>query len=523
MSGNEYNAPYYPVPNNGNSYPVQYSPPRPNPVPVQPRSANTNTANIPVSNTELFATPNHQTQLPMSSAPSTTPYQYDDATVIGYGGATDSPKPLAGEPYHNTNPKIYTDPYNTSKVDLTHDFTPDVQNADGRHDDPNRWSFDSGYARPPGLKRFTVAWFKWHWNRQVCGRRMPRLLYILTGLLLMIGWLTITLSFTNTLKYNEAKNSGAYAINSNVPPAPGNESKTFIFMSGQLNRFDSSTRTLNIDWTMFGATGPLEDKNLRATEISIDRWGRRPYALFRDTVARPDRDTNITSYQPFRVINPNMKPTGFLGLTEYDTITTDIGLGQKSTSAWKMPEFGYPFDVFQGTITWVAANNATITRTGRAGSGVFALRGSILTDSLLNVKVHSNVTASCYIRRSGGCELIIQLQVERTGLVKFCVLAVFLVNWIVTIAIFLVTGEALLLNRTNILSGTDILAICFSALFALPSVRSLLPGVPGYGCLLDMIGILPNVIIVALCTTFFANSRLRMRVHQQREREVKAE
>jgi len=56
---------------------------------------------------------------------------------------------------------------------------------------------------------------------------------------------------------------------------------------------------------------------------------------------------------------------------------------------------------------------------------------------------------------------------------------------IVTIAIFLITGEALLLNRSNILEGTDILAICFTALFALPSVRSLLPNVPdSYGCLL---------------------------------------
>jgi hypothetical protein len=33
---------------------------------------------------------------------------------------------------------------------------------------------------------------------------------------------------------------------------------------------------------------------------------------------------------------------------------------------------------------------------------------------------------------------------------------------VVTIAIFLVTGEALLLNRKDILEGTDILAVCFT-------------------------------------------------------------
>ncbi|CAG7850932.1 SubName: Full=Uncharacterized protein {ECO:0000313/EMBL:CCA74578.1} [Serendipita indica DSM 11827] len=507
MSGNGYGAPYQSVPDNDSAYPL-YPPTRPYPIPVQPRPAGTNSTATP--SVTLY----NQTQIPIM-----TP-RYDDTAVIGEGGASHT---LASTPLPNANATIYTDPYNPNKSDLAHDFTPAAQHAHGQHDDLNRWSFNSAYERPPGLRRFSGAWFKWHWNLQVSRRRLPRLMYILTGLLLMVGWLSITMSFINTLKHHEAKNSAASAINANAPPAPGHENQTFVFMSGQLNRFDPSLRTLNIDWTMFGAKGPLGDGNLRAREIPIDQWGRQVFALFRDTVARPDRGTNITDYQPFRVINPNIKPAGFLGVTEYDTINTDIGLGQESTSPWKIPEFGYPFDVFQGTITWVVASNATITRTGRPGSGVFGMRGAILTDSLLNLRVRSNVTATCFIRKYGGCELIIQLQVERTGLVKFCVLAVFLVNWIVTIAIFLVTGEALLLNRTNILSGTDILAICFSALFALPSVRSLLPGVPGYGCLLDMLGILPNVIIVALCTTFFANSRLRMRVHQQREREVKAE
>lgn len=516
MSGNGYNAPYYSVPNNDNSYPLQYPPPRPGPVPVQPRSANPNVASVPGSNTTPSATPNHQTQFSVSSASNTTHYRYDEATVIGSGGATDSPKPWPGALHPDASANVYEDPYGTSKTEAAHDFTPNVQNAHGRYNDPNRWSFDSAYARPPGLRRFTGPWFKWHWNLQVSRRRMPRLLYIMTGVLLMAGWLAVTLSFANNLKSNEAKNSAGSSINSNAPPAPGDKNETFIFLSGQLNRFDTSLRSINIDWSMFGAEGPLVYDDLRSTEIPIDSWGRQVFALFRDTVARADRGTNITDFQPFRVINPNIKPVGFLGMTEFDTINTDVGLGQKSSSPWMIPEFGYPFDVFQGTITWVVASNATITSTGRPGSGVFGMRGAILTDSLLNIKVRSNVTATCYIPTDPGCELIIQIWVERTGLVKFCVFAVFLVNWIVTIAIFLVTGEALLLNRTNILSGTDILAICFSALFALPSVRSLLPGVPGYGCLLDMVGILPNVIIVALCTTFFANSRLRMRAHQQR-------
>ena len=50
------------------------------------------------------------------------------------------------------------------------------------------------------------------------------------------------------------------------------------------------------------------------------------------------------------------------------------------------------------------------------------------TDGRRNLKVRSNITATCYIQTDPGCELIMELWVERTGLVKFCVFAVFLVN-----------------------------------------------------------------------------------------------
>ena len=216
------------MPNN-ESYPLQYPPSRPNPVPVQPRSANPHAASVPVSTTSTpSATPNYQTQFHTSSASSSATFHYDDPPVIGAGGTTDSPKPWPGKLPTDSNPNLYTDPYNTGKTDPSHDFTPNVQHTQlhGRHDDPNRWSFDSAYARPPGLKRFTGAWFKWQWRLQVSRRRMPRLLYILSGVLLMAGWLSITLSFTNNLKSNEAKNSAGDAING--PQAPGSPNDTFV-------------------------------------------------------------------------------------------------------------------------------------------------------------------------------------------------------------------------------------------------------------------------------------------------------
>ncbi|CAG7855033.1 SubName: Full=Uncharacterized protein {ECO:0000313/EMBL:CCA74385.1} [Serendipita indica DSM 11827] len=67
------------------------------------------------------------------------------------------------------------------------------------------------------------------------------------------------------------------------------------------------------------------------------------------------------------------------------------------------------------------------------------------------------------------------------------------------------------MRRTYILSDTDILGVCVSALFALPSVRAILPGAPDFGAIIDLIGIIPNIIVVSLCTTAIALSKLTMR------------
>ena len=74
---------------------------------------------------------------------------------------------------------------------------------------------------------------------------------------------------------------------------------------------------------------------------------------------------------------------------------------------------------------------------------------------------------------------------------------------LITLSICILTGEAIILERMYILSGSDILSICLTSLFALPSVRSVLPGAPPFGCLIDMVGILPNVILISICVSTF--------------------
>lgn len=134
--------------------------------------------------------------------------------------------------------------------------------------------------------------------------------------------------------------------------------------------------------------GPIRGDDLSsANQVSVEAYGNSAIAMFRDTVARQDTGLNATAlgYIPFRLRDPYIPPTGFLGVSDFDSINTDIGLGQKAQNIWTQPEFGYPWDVFKGQITFVAADNGTITSTHRPGSGVVRMEGAILTDNLLYV------------------------------------------------------------------------------------------------------------------------------------------
>ena len=143
--------------------------------------------------------------------------------------------------------------------------------------------------------------------------------------------------------------------------------------------------------------GPLYGGVSNGTQVPVEQYGDDPIAIYRDTVARFDAQAaqNITGYLPFRLKAPNIRPIGFLGISEFDSINTDIGLQQLSTSILRAPQFGYPFvcpgfflrlmsiltpsllqDVWAGNITFVAANNDTILRTGRLGSDVQRLYGA---------------------------------------------------------------------------------------------------------------------------------------------------
>ncbi|KAG8793490.1 hypothetical protein FRC17_008446, partial [Serendipita sp. 399] len=127
-------------------------------------------------------------------------------------------------------------------------------------------------------------------------------------------------------------------------------------------------------------------------------------------------------------------------------------------------------------------------------SYAFPLDSAVLSDSTLNWRISLTSNNTCeWGTAFDGCELHIDFTGRRPMLVKFAAVLAVLVNWMSTIGIVLLTCEAVFLRRLHILSETDILGVCFTALFALPSVRAILPGAPEFGAVLDLVGVIPNV------------------------------
>jgi hypothetical protein len=74
----------------------------------------------------------------------------------------------------------------------------------------------------------------------------------------------------------------------------------------------------------------------------------------------------------------------------------------------------------------------------------------------------------------------IEITAKRPPLVKFAAVLSLVVNWTSTFFIFILTCEVLIMRRGFMLSGTDLLGVTFTSLFALLSVRLLLPGAPEF-------------------------------------------
>ncbi|KAH7100299.1 hypothetical protein BKA62DRAFT_706606 [Auriculariales sp. MPI-PUGE-AT-0066] len=166
----------------------------------------------------------------------------------------------------------------------------------------------------------------------------------------------------------------------------------------------------------------------------------------------------------------------------------------------KESDASYPFDWYK-IHTIIGATNGDLTST-------VPVLGAVI---LNGVQAHWRFrTRYSFIDGFNGQakKMNIWIYMERTPVTVASAVLMIVLNWIVTLGIFWMT-LTYGLSRWQLPDGLDSVALPFAALFALPSVRSVMPGDPPFGCFIDFVGIIPNLAIVAVCATWHLVSRIR--------------
>ncbi|PVG03822.1 hypothetical protein CPB86DRAFT_307669 [Serendipita vermifera] len=360
------------------------------------------------------------------------------------------------------------------------------------------------------------------WDRAVNARAAwPRVIYCIVGLLICGVWFGVTAGFAQSERAYQTTNTGREMAVIRGTQAQG-ASSVYWSLEGRLKKFDPQDRILNINWALksiYDGQSVILGERLNET-MNI--------GIFRDQDLVPVNSTydiifpsTVNEIYDVRVANASAIPYAIVGMTQWDSFSTEIDMGQrKMAEPVRQPQFGFPFDLWSGEISFVANfydRSKAINMTTAFG---VEIDDASLVDSLLNWRVTVDVENTCVSSvngtltwiATGACGLHLTLKARRTALVKFASIVAVIVNWFSTVFIFVMTCEGVVMRRFEVIMGPQLLAVCFTALFALPSVRSILPGAPEFGALIDLIGIVPNVIIISLCTTLVAIATLKQLV-----------
>ncbi|PVG03742.1 hypothetical protein CPB86DRAFT_694370 [Serendipita vermifera] len=374
----------------------------------------------------------------------------------------------------------------------------------------------SKFVRHPPARKLSLEWMGMQWDSAVKVGRWPRIIYATIGLLLLSVWVGITRVFLYQVFF--AKEEVKYQKD-NIRPGvaatnfAGNDQFGMLVLEGSLKSFDIPRRTLTIQWSAkmsFNGTNQ-ELGGEYAYEIGI----YKDYKLVQDT--RVNRSDPVNDGYLYSVDNVTAPAIAVVGLHPWDNFNTDIDLGQaKAQSPWRQPLFGFPFDRWSGNLILVANFRDLARQYNLTNSFGLPIYSVWIVDSLINWRIRETHEDTClkgealspYYDDVAECQMTINFIAKRPGMVITATIIAVVVNWLSTIFIFVMTCEGVIMRRIRVIEEAQLLAVCFTALFALPSVRAILPGAPEFGAL-NLVGIVPNVIIISLCTTLVAIQTLR--------------
>lgn len=342
-----------------------------------------------------------------------------------------------------------------------------------------------------------------------------RTFYYVLAITIIALWLVLVLRFRQDETTYQDTND-IHTNNYTNPYQDGTNTIVIWLLQGTLQKFDPSERTLVVTWKLASAWPDLTNYrfiNGVPTEIFRDQ------SLIRernDVIERvKNNSTFLNEFNAYlqsdpllmRVDDDTAEPIAVVGSHRYDSFTTDIYMGQLGyREVFQLPLLGYPFEKWIGNIVLVGSEQDFAQKYSAHHGFAWDFNAVYLVGGLLNWVITAKVTGVCsdmhsptYWLDPERCDPTITFYAERPFRVVAAVVAILVVNWATTISLFIVTFEVVFLKRRKMAEKYQLHALCFAALFALPAVRSLLPGAPEFGTYIDMIGILPNVVIISIC------------------------
>ncbi|PSR77114.1 hypothetical protein PHLCEN_2v8059 [Hermanssonia centrifuga] len=177
-------------------------------------------------------------------------------------------------------------------------------------------------------------------------------------------------------------------------------------------------------------------------------------------------------------------------------------------SAWHGldQQYAYPFDTYFLDTSIVALDSDA-----QKSFHIISLKP---VDSTNNFFPYVVTDGPAWLRDSSGAEQFegryLRMTFRRTILTQFFIVALFSVNWGLTLVVVLITIWANDGNEVN----DSILVLPLSVILTIPALRALWVGAPGF----DSCGIFLQMIIVAICSIFLV---MRVGLSSKKERELR--
>ncbi|PVF92860.1 hypothetical protein CPB86DRAFT_819303 [Serendipita vermifera] len=396
--------------------------------------------------------------------------------------------------------------------------------------------------RPRPVRKYSGEWWRRYWNRAIIVGHLPRILYGTLGLVIVALWIGLSFYFAqNEIDWNKSQQIKF------AEHMRDSKTESAIALEGALKNFDPIARSLNVEWSGLWKDHGVEMDPVPLTNGTAPNtaW---PFEVYRDTattlwVSGPGNSYANDGDLLYKIANASTPAIAVIGWTVDDSFNTDISFKQASegNDIFRQPLFAYPYDEWKGSISFTINDPWQDQFMGVNKSSVFAPSGARLSDHALNWRFDLTVTKDCPeeitesifttnygVTLDSGydnetlafgtvpCQLRVEMTARRPPMVKFAAILSLLVNWTSTFFIFILTCEVLIMRRGFMLAGTDLFGVTFTSLFALPSVRLLLPGAPDFGAL-NLVGIIPNVIIISICIIAIAVTKLNKNKYQEKE------